>query len=201
MVEVSSEDKNKIINKVRNDTNKIEKVIVNGNENDLKDIHIEMAGKYEAYLPDFGKGMYSYSPEYGFNYEYISDETLRHNLKIMKAKLEGYIQNLPFTCNNEPNGSSVSILNSIANSNSNSISLNLTFKQAKQNMDNMPGLNNSETEELKAKIDELEEISKGKITKKKKWEKVRPILKFAIDKGADVAIQFMLLVFQMKLGN
>ncbi|KRK60856.1 hypothetical protein FC31_GL000047 [Limosilactobacillus antri DSM 16041] len=64
----------------------------------------------------------------------------------------------------------------------------------------MPGLNEAETEELKAKIDELEQINNEKISKKKKWEKVKPIISFVLDKGADVAITIMGLILQMKLG-
>ena len=54
--------------------------------------------------------------------------------------------------------------------------------------------------EIKEKINELESISNEKIPKKKKWEKVKPILSFALDKGADVAITIMGLILQMKLG-
>lgn len=64
----------------------------------------------------------------------------------------------------------------------------------------MPGLTDADTEEIKSKIDELENIAKEQTPKKKKWEKAKPILKFALDKGADVAITIMGLVMQMKLG-
>ena len=69
-----------------------------------------------------------------------------------------------------------------------------------QKIEDMPGLNDEDTEEIKSKIDELENISKESISKKKKWEKVKPILSFAIDKSADVAISIMSLILQMKLG-
>ncbi|CBK74196.1 hypothetical protein CIY_13960 [Butyrivibrio fibrisolvens 16/4] len=64
----------------------------------------------------------------------------------------------------------------------------------------MPGLNQADTEEIQSKIDELENISQEGISKKKKWEKVKPILLFALDKGADVAITIMGLILQMRLG-
>ena len=44
------------------------------------------------------------------------------------------------------------------------------------------------------------EISKEKSSCKTKWEKVKPIIAFALDKGADVAIAILSLVMQMKLG-
>lgn len=37
-------------------------------------------------------------------------------------------------------------------------------------------------------------------SRKSKWEKVKPIISFALDKGADVAIAILSLVLQMKLG-
>ena len=40
----------------------------------------------------------------------------------------------------------------------------------------------------------------GKSFHKTKWEKVNPIITFALDKGADVAIAILSLVMQMKLG-
>lgn len=33
-----------------------------------------------------------------------------------------------------------------------------------------------------------------------KWKKVKPIISFVLDKGADVAITIMGLIFKMKLG-
>ena len=64
----------------------------------------------------------------------------------------------------------------------------------------MPGLTAKETEEIIERINELEKISKENISKKKKWEKVKPILTFALDKSVDVAITIMSLILQMKLG-
>ena len=64
----------------------------------------------------------------------------------------------------------------------------------------MPGLTDEETEEIQNEINKLEEISKENISKKKKWEKIKPILTFVLDKGADVAITIMGIILQMKLG-
>ena len=50
------------------------------------------------------------------------------------------------------------------------------------------------------KMNALEEIAEESSSRKTKWEKVKPILEFALDKGVDVAITFMSLIVQMKLG-
>ena len=64
----------------------------------------------------------------------------------------------------------------------------------------MPGLTEKETSELKDKIDELEKINTEKNSRKKKWEKIKPIALFVLDKGVDVAVPILSLIVQMKLG-
>lgn len=76
----------------------------------------------------------------------------------------------------------------------------MSFKEAKQKIEDMTALNREQTDEILAKIDELEKISKENISRKSKWEKVKPIIAFALDKGADVAIAILSLILQMKLG-
>ena len=114
----------------------------------------------------------------------------------MKAKLQGYLCYFPTKAVEAvpQNNFSVNV------SNINEINIMLSFEQAKQQIEDMPGLTDADTEEIKSKIDDLENIYKESISKKKNWEKVKPILSFAIDKGADVAIAIMSLLLQMKLG-
>ena len=64
----------------------------------------------------------------------------------------------------------------------------------------MPGLTEKETSELRDKINELERINSEKISRKKKWEKIKPIASFVLDKGVDVAVPILSLILQMKLG-
>lgn len=181
---------------VEADIANIEQVIEADDENQMQLVHISIDGKYGAYIPNFGQSMYGYNKQSGFNYELIGGEALKHNLGLMKARLQGYICNsleLP-----KPGASQNNINISVPVTNE--ISIDITFEQAKQQIENMPGLTDADTEEIKSKIAELEDIAKEQAPKKKKWEKVKPILKFALDKGADVAITIMGLIMQMKLG-
>ena len=139
--------------------------------------------------------MYGYNEQFGFDYEFIGKESLKHNLSLMKARIEGYSRNFPVMSVQSAPQNNVSVNVPVTNE----ININITFEQAKQQIEDMPGLNDADTEELKNKIDDLENISKESISKKKKWEKVKPILSFALDKGADVAIAIMSLILQMKL--
>lgn len=54
-------------------------------------LHIELDGKYQNFINNWGKGMYNYVPEFGFTYEYIDIETFRQNLHLMKSKLKGLL--------------------------------------------------------------------------------------------------------------
>lgn len=75
------------------------------------------------------------------------------------------------------------------------------LNEARKKIEDMPGLTFDETEDIKRKINELQEIANEKTTNKRKWEKIKPILVFALDKGVDVAITIMSLILQMKLGT
>ena len=83
----------------------------------------------------------------------------------------------------------------------NTLNISLSFEETKQKIEDMTALNREQTDEILAKIDELQKISKENISRKSKWEKVKPIISFAVDKGADVAIAILSLVLQMKLGS
>lgn len=164
-------------------------------ESELLKLHRYLDGKYQVVIADWGKGMYNYNPHFGFDYNYIGKETLLDNLQLMHAKLDGYILGFNNSANhNEIKSQDVNVTVN------NTVNITISIEEAKRKIDDMPGLTDADTETIKSKIDELDEISKEDAPKKKKWEKVKPILAFALDKGADVAITIMGLVLQMKLG-
>ena len=183
---------------VKEDIESIEKAIESNDESQMQSVHMVIDGKYAPYIPKFGQSMINYSEQYGFDYNYFSVDSLKHNLTMMQAKLEGYLCDFPEMITSTPHQNNVSV--NVPITNNNEISINISFETAKQTIEDMPGLTDQETDEIKSKIDDLENISSEQISKKKKWEKVKPILKFALDKGADVAITFMGLIMQMKLG-
>lgn len=78
---------------------------------------------------------------------------------------------------------------------------NLSFDQARQQVENMTALSQEQTDEIIVKIDEIEAISKEKTPKKKKWEKIKPILAFALDKGVDIVIMLWSLALQHGFGQ
>lgn len=190
---------------INSDLKKIDEVIDSNDVSALIEVHRIIDSKYQSSFEDWGKSTYMYNDEFGFDYGELEDtndvDTLVHNLKIMHGKLEALRDGFVELRKTSDKSVNVAVNNSNENHNENNIDINLTFEQAKQRLEDMPGLDQPATEELQGKVDELENISKDKSTsKKKKWEKVKPILQFAIDKGADIAIVFMQLVLQMKLG-
>lgn len=181
---------------IKGDIAAIDNAIESNDKEKLKSVHIMIEGKYSSYIHNFGHSMHEYSEKNGFEYDFIGQEAFIHNLLLMKAKLQGLICNFSNKSDFSmpPNSINVNVTNT------NEVNLTISFEHAKETIENMPGLNDADTEEIKTKIDELETITKEKISKKKKWEKVKPILIFALDKGADVAITIMSLIIQMKLG-
>lgn len=190
-------DKEDVARIIRPDITAINQAMDSDNEDKMKEIHIQMDGRYTTYIPNFGKSMYGYSNDYGFSYEYMDKEVLFHNLLIMRGRLEGYIYNFPIAHASTPHQD---IHLNVPVTNTNEINISLSFKDVRQQIEDMPGLTEKETNELKDKINELEKINAEKISKKKKWEKIKPIALFVLDKGVDVAIPILSLILQMKLG-
>lgn len=178
-----------IINK---DIELIGKALESDDEALVKDIHRTIDGKYQSCIANWGKSMYAHHLEYGFAYNNLGLSSLKDNLRLMRAKLEVFREgwNESFVGENQ---------NSVNVTVNNSINIDIAFENARELIENMPGLTDSETEEIKSKIDELEQIDGESITKKKKWEKIKPIIQFALDKGVDVGIAIMSLVLQMKM--
>ena len=110
---------------------------------------------------------------------------------MMKAKLEAY----KFQMNAVHTETPTQQINVTTN-----VNVSITFEEVRSKIEDMTALSREQTDEILEKINELEEISKEKSSRKTKWEKVKPIIAFALDKGADVAIAILSLVMQMKLG-
>lgn len=181
---------------IRADIDAIDLALATGVESKMREVHIMLDGKYSSYVPNWGMSTYRYNLRHGYDYDCFSKSELTHNLSVFKAKLSGYLCDFDVR---EQDTVAENNINVNVN-NVNEINQNISFDEARKKIEDMPGLDDAATEEIKAKIDELENIAKENISKKKKWEKVKPILAFVMDKGADAAIAIMTLVLQMKLG-
>ncbi len=181
---------------INSDIELIDKVLLSNDVTEVKNTHIRLDGKYQSCIKNWGMGMYGFVLNHGFSYNYTGIDSLKHNLMLMQSKLEAFKEQWnvddSLCCDN--NGVNVVV------NNNNKIDINVSFEQARSVIENMPGLTEFDTEQIINRINELENISEEKISKKSKWEKIKPILLYVIDKGVDVAVPIIQLVLQKNLG-
>ena len=77
------------------------------------------------------------------------------------------------------------------NTNNNTISFNMNIREIRKVIEDNTMLSDSDKEELTKQLDTLEELQKSKKNKNEKWKVAKGILKFVVDKGADIAIMFL----------
>lgn len=182
---------------VQSDIAKIETALSSTDESELILLHKTLDGKYQTCISDWGKSMYGYFEKLGFNYEFLDNDSIKHNLTMMKSKLESFMQGWNEIANSQQPYIRPSDVNVTVN---NTVNVSISFQKMRRKIEDMTALNQAQTDEILEKIDELEKIEKENISRKIKWEKVKPIITFALDKGADVAIAILSLVVQMKIG-
>ena len=163
--------------------------------NEQLKLHRQIDGRYQACIKDWYLGLWAANAEgTHLAYHLLQDRprSVQENLEMMKSKLESFQYQANAIKLPEIPQTQVNVTTNVM--------VNLSFEEARQKVEDMTALNQEQTDEVIEKIDELEAISKEDISRKKKWEKVKPILAFALDKGADIATAIMALVLQMKLG-
>lgn len=180
-------------NRIENDIHLIEDALAGYSENELIDVHRTIDGKYREMFPNWGKGMYAYSPEYGFAYENID---ARHNLKIMKGQLEGLVDRGEYTLLGE-RGSKVDISPNINTNITNTNIQNNIFEVTREEIENNGFISSEERAEILEKINHIEQVINSPDTKITKWETLKPILTWLSDKGVDVALKILPLLLGM----
>ena len=84
---------------VQRDIKRIDDILVNGGEAELKILHIDLDGTYQNLIRNWDKSVWGYVPKFGFNYELLDEGSLRENLTTIRGKLRGYL--LQFSPNAE----------------------------------------------------------------------------------------------------
>lgn len=147
-----------------------------------------LIGKYKTIYPNFSDGFKNYATAGG-----SKGPNYIENVKILKSKLELLaieIEN-PVNYQQGNNKQIFNVNNSNTNTNTNNISINMTYEQIRDNINENTYISDAEKEELLNKLNEIEELKDSKESKKDKWFKAKDIVKFVIDKGADIAIMFL----------
>lgn len=180
---------------VKNDISNIEDHLACDTHNDeaLKTLHMELDGKYQACVKDWGKSMYGFADKFGFNYEWLDDTSLIHNLDLMKAKLVAYRYQVNAVPGIMPPSTNVTV-----NVNNN-VNISITFDQARKQIEDMTSLTSDQTQEAIDRINEIEKVTRSSDSKKTKWEKIKPVLKWLADKSVDVGK--VLLPLLLKAGE
>lgn len=194
--QIEASNNHKREKEILRDICKIDAAIQNAEPAEMESLHRYLDGKYQYGIADWGKSMYGYVDGHGFKYEWLDAGSLKDNLSTMKPKLEAFIYGW-----NAKSSSSGSARNSDVNVTvNNTVNISISFEETRQKIEDMTALSREQTDEILEKINELEEISKESSSRKTKWEKVKPIITFTLDKGADVAMAILSLIMQMKLG-
>lgn len=189
--------KRKLNEMIENDIHKIEDVIISDNADEMKKLHQDLDGKYHACIAGWGHSMYSYSSEYGFAYDFLSRDSMLHNLKQMKASIKAYKLGLCSARKDNVRATEVNV--SVQNNNNNSINIDTSFDLSRNQILENNALSQKETDDILEKINELEKIMKGDMTRKVKWERIKPIIQFSLNKGIDVAIAILTPIIQTNL--
>ena len=179
---------------IQSDIKRIDEVLKKGIEKDQWELFREMDGKYQSCIKDFYESMWwsipgkniLHFPELEKNPDQVED-----NLKMVKAKLETYKFQANAIAPREKVGTNVNVVTNIG--------LNVTFEQARLQVEDMTFLTEEQTKEVLDKISEIEDTLKGYGTKKTKWEKIKPVLVWLADKSFDVGMTLLPLL--MKLNN
>ena len=81
------------------------------------------------------------------------------------------------------------VITTINNNNviNNQIDINIAIDEAKERIEDLTALSKDQIDEINSKLEELRKIADSKDKKATKWEKAKPIFKYIIDKGLDVA--------------
>lgn len=87
---------------------------------------------------------------------------------------------------------------SVNNVNQNTLLNNISFEDARNNIENMTALREEEINDIFEKIDEIEKLVLSTERKTKKWEKAKPIIKWIADKGVDAGM--LMLQLLLKIG-
>ena len=114
------------------------------------------------------------------------------DLKYILEELKEYPISKSISKNtNQTKNDGTSIIINNNNSNNNNINVNMNIEDIKRVVEDNTMLSDSDKEELTKQLDTLEKLQKSKKNKNEKWKVAKGILKFVIDKGADIAIMFL----------
>jgi hypothetical protein len=157
------------------------------------EMYKRIGNAYDPYLPGFGMGLYGYYPDMHI-YSDVSGDSLFENLSAMLSKLSTF-KVMGYPIQSKIQTPMISFSPSITNTNQNNVII--TFQAAKEKIEGMDFLPQSEMTEILERINVLEAVIGSTDNKNNKWEKIKPFLTWIADKSVDVGIAFLPLLLNI----
>ena len=79
---------------VYRDIERIDAALAEDDYQALRELHVELDGTYQNVIKNWGASMIGFFKEYGFNYQFLDEDSIRDNLSTMRGKLRGYMLQL-----------------------------------------------------------------------------------------------------------
>ena len=154
-------------------------------------LHRELDGRYQACIKDWRVGLWG-GNESTLYYDNIEDSpnSVSENLLMMKAKLETFKFQMNAIEMTELTATQINVTTNVG--------VNITFELVRSQVKEMSSLTEEQTKEVLEKINKIEETVKSTDSKKSKWEKLKPILKWLADKSCDVGIALLPIILQIQ---
>ena len=159
-----------------------------------KCLYQELIAKYSTFYPKFKSEI----PTGGKIAAAGSEFDYREELWSIKAKLETFLAaGFEFELPKSETESSPYINVELDNRNEVNMTINITFNEVRDQIQNMSALSDEQAHEIILKINKLEEIIKSSEKKTTKWSRAKEILKWVADKGVDVGIALLPLFLKI----
>lgn len=175
------------------DIKRIEKEVEKGTNESRWELFRELDGKYQVCIKEFYRGMWEATSSGDRLYFYKLHEKPDYvlgNLKMVKSKLETFRFGANATYAEQMPSTQVNVHNNIG--------VNITFEQVYNQIEEMTSLTDEQTREVLDKLSEIKEIVESSGTRKSKWEKIKPTLKWLADKSCDVGIALLPLILKIQ---
>ena len=179
---------------IKADIQEIDDCLKAGDSTTQWELFRRVDGRYQACIKNWYYGM-AYANSDCTNLRVANLMTrpnmVTQNLILAKAKLETYQYKMNAVSPAEPT-TQVNVTNT------NTIGLNLTFDEAREDVKNMTSLTDADTDEILKRIQELEKVVNSGESKKSKWEKAKPVLKWLADKSFDIGKIILPLILKIQ---
>lgn len=155
----------------------------------------ELKGRYTVILRNFHLKLANhYFHENSQNrilYHKYNSNLVKTDFHTIKGVLDSFIRNkgkLDFVFDSESKKIIINNNNISNNTNTNTNLTEVNIEQVIETISNNGSITQKEIDEILTYLNEIEKIVKGFDSKPKKWERIKDIAKYILDKGLDIGI-------------